>query len=93
VKAKDYAKRYIDNPTDKELVEIGRDFILEIKSITKLRNVKTNAGLKSIVIELDKKWKAFAKEVGGGIINPDGFIELLKYKFGNIYDQLMEEQK
>ncbi len=92
MKAKEYAKRFIANPVDKELGEIGRDFILEIKSIAEQRGVETNAGLKSVVIELDKKWKAFANEVGGNIINPNGFMNLLEDKFKNLHHQLMEER-
>ncbi len=103
MKAKDYAKRFIANPVDKELGNIFKDFVGEIKTIALQRNVKTNAGLKSIIVELDKKWKAFANEVdkelyrldGSSVnrcsINPNGFTDLIKLKFKDIYGQLMME--
>jgi hypothetical protein len=89
MKAKEYAKRFKDNPTDEVLKNIFFDFVGEITTMANQRNITTNAGLKGVVIELDKKWVAFAKEVGGGIIKPDGFTDLVKLKFGDIYSQLM----
>lgn len=77
MRAKELAKRFVDNPTDDELAKIATEIYTETVAITKQRNVTTDIGLIPIVFEQDRKWRAFAREVDAILkeptINPDGF--------------------
>jgi hypothetical protein len=71
-RAKEYAKMFIDNPTNEfdVLSDIITSFIGEIYELMSIRNAKSNDALLSILDEQERKWKSFANKVG---INPEGF--------------------
>ncbi len=82
MKAKDYAKMIVECENTEEairntLVEIGIMFDKETASLVKSRNVKTNEAFKSVLNEMDLKWKAFAK-LSNNLINPDGYRIIMR---------------
>lgn len=84
-KARDYADSFKADPTDKALVVIAQEFVREIEELAKARHVSSNEAMFSIFDEQDRKWKAFARLVGGDIIRPDGFEELMKAHFPEVH--------
>lgn len=65
MKAKEYAKEYLNSEDKKEtLLNIARAFLIEIVTVAKARNVKKEESIIPICNELNTKWKAFA-----GIVN------------------------
>jgi hypothetical protein len=79
MKAKEYAERYrtAKSPND-ELVEIARDFILEIKTIAEQRKAKKDMAIVKIVREQEQKWEAFCRHVNDPNVRTDGFMRLFK---------------
>jgi len=97
MRAKDYADRFLNNPTNKELASIANDFIYELEKLLKTRKPKLVGGFVSIPTELDKKWRAFAKIVNekeGKIdIRPDGFEAIIYIKLPVIYRDWKGDKK
>jgi len=91
MRAKEYAGRYKNNPTDDELGKIVIEFMHEIKLLADSRHSHAEPVIKSIVYEQDKKWRAFAREVGNDHIKPTGFMDLLKHKFPEIAAAILED--
>lgn len=86
MKAKEYAERYLTDPTEDNLVMVVRDMICEVKVIAKQRNTKSDAGVVPIFDELSKKWKAFVRIVGDETINEDGFKDAVKFYMPDVYN-------
>ena len=84
-KAKEYAAEFKANPTDEHLVTIVRAFMLEVKEIAEMRHARSNESFISIFDEQDRKWKAFARAVGGNIIRLEGFEQSVKAYFPTIH--------
>lgn len=76
MKAKEMADRYrVCKDNDSKVAEVKRlvhDLIKESVVLTETRKVKGDSGLRSILMELNDKWKAFARMFPGEI-NPLGF--------------------
>ena len=74
--AKEYIEQY-NNALDKEyeIFVIFYCLIKEIKELAKSRNLMTDAALKDIILEQDRKWRAFAQQVD--IARDDAFIPTL----------------
>jgi len=79
MKAKDYAQRFKDDPTDETLMEIAHDSFREVKEIGEMRHVQYDIGFLSILDEQDRKWRAFARMCPE--INPLGFRTLVFKQF------------
>ncbi|MFA5211681.1 MAG: hypothetical protein WC414_04290 [Patescibacteria group bacterium] len=76
MKAKEYAQKYIDNPTDETLYEIAKEMFFEIDIIRKARNAQSNEAMIAIINEQSDKWRKFAnivKNVSINIVKEDGF--------------------
>jgi len=83
-KAKDYIVEFNANPTGEVLVSIANSFIAEIEEIAEMRHAKSNEAMIAIIIEQDRKWKAFARGIDD--IKSDGFENLVKKFFPPIWD-------
>jgi len=78
MKAKEYAKRYIDaGRTNQALGAVWLDMIKEFETIANVRHASSNEAGVAIMREIEQKWKAFARIIGE--INPDGFRDMLKH--------------
>lgn len=85
-RAKEYAKQYRDEPTDKVLAKIAVAFLAEIAELaeTRLGRHPSHGAVTAIFDEQDRKWRAFAENFPG-IIRPDGFELLLKKREPEAY--------
>ena len=75
MKAKEYANKYKENPSDEVLGKIAIDMLVEIKTISELRHAKSGEALISILNEMINKWRAFAllvKDIGEHHVREDG---------------------
>jgi len=79
VKAKEYAKKYNDSPTNETLVEIANSFVKEIGELIESRHAKSNSACMAILKELDQKWVAFSNLSPG--ISRSGFRVLVQEFF------------
>lgn len=79
MKAKDYAKKYNDNPTNETLVEVANLFVKEIGELIESRHAKSNSACIAILKELDQKWVAFSNLSPG--ISRNGFRILVQEFF------------
>ena len=89
MKAKEYAKKYLDSE-GKEFANIAIQFLNEIGELAKLRNVKTDFGLIPICKELNKKWFKFAQIINSKypVTKPilyNGFQNLVKKSSPDLY--------
>lgn len=88
-RAKEYADRYIADPSMSELSEIAKEFIKEFTELAATRGTKSPGALYSVINELNKKWIAFAdrvnKELKVSAIKPDGFEQLIRIKLPDLY--------
>lgn len=97
MKAKDYAKKYFESSDRKDtIVEISRFFLLEIESLSDMRNIKTVTGLVPVCKELDKKWKKFAQLVNKKLpitspIKYNGFKNLVRKASPELYSLWINE--
>ena len=82
-KAEEYAGEYNANPTNETLLVIAQSFVREVSELAKTRGAKSHSARAAILDEQDRKWKAFARRTVG--INPDGFVELIKDQFQEMY--------
>ena len=86
MKAREYFDKYIDRiiaeaGTEKEqsgaLYELLKDFMTEVKEITKARHAQTDRAAMAILRELNQKWNALCnicvKVKGYSVLNRDGF--------------------
>ena len=87
MKAKEYADRYLKDPSDITLWGVGKDIWDETKALIKSRHAQTDAALWSILNEQDRKWRAFARLVKD--INPDGYRLLIQKYMPVIHDAWM----
>jgi hypothetical protein len=88
MRAKDYAYRYLQDPTDENLAKIATEFLLEIPAIARLRTVKNDPGFLSIVREQDQKWRCFVRKVNkdrGKDVREDGLALLIKLKYPDLF--------
>lgn len=85
-RAKEYAKRYRDEPTDETMVEIAVAFLAEVAELAKTRLGKhpSYGAVRATFDEQDRKWRTFAENFPG-IIRPDGFELLLKKREPEAY--------
>jgi len=72
MRAKEYAEKYNENPTSKNLAYICHEFILESHEIMKSRNITNDRAAIAVLKEQDLKWKSFASHVQG--VNRNGFF-------------------
>ena len=90
MKAKEYAKQFLESADEKEIVIIANQFIREIGAIGKARGINSDYAMMSIITELDLKWIAFANIVNKRLnlhaIKSDGFANSLQQVFPDIYD-------
>lgn len=90
MKAKEYAEKYLADPTTKTVGEIGNAFLREMSDLSKQRKVSTNRGAIAILNELEQKWKAFVrltddKETDEGFLD-EGFAQLVKIAKPEVYE-------
>ena len=75
MKAIEYAERYKqEGQTLEALGKVCKDIFLEFKPLSEIRHAKTDSAVIAIVMELDNKWRAFARKSGDATIVPNGFI-------------------
>lgn len=85
MRAKEYAEKLL---ATEDLLEIDKiacnvlfEMIKEVSEITKTRNVSTDAGLKSIILEQKNKWEAFCRIVNKSkckvVLREEGFKECM----------------
>jgi hypothetical protein len=87
VRAKDYARQYIEaGQTPEALIAVVNGMRAEILELKDKRSVSTDAGLKSIVHEIEQKYDAFARIVG---LPEGGFKVLMQIHLGPMYRELM----
>jgi len=86
MKASEYAERYKANPTDKALVEVAMDMLIESKKFIEQRNAKTDAAVYAILDELNSKYRAFVRLVGDETILLDGFERFVALKMEFVVD-------
>jgi hypothetical protein len=75
MKAKEYAAKYLASPTRETMTDIACAFDADTVSLVKARNVKSDQAFKSILREMDDKWRAFARIAG---CNPDGYRIIMR---------------
>lgn len=85
MKAKEYAARYLADPTDETLGKVAYDMLMEIEQMGRQRGVKLDAGFFAILNEIDNKWRAFVRLTNVGYLRPDGFEQLIKEKMNFAY--------
>jgi len=79
MKAKEYADRYLSSEDKRtELVKIGREFIIEIRTVAEQRKARKDMAIVAIVKEQEKKWEAFCNRVDDPTIREDGFMKLFE---------------
>jgi len=96
IRAKEYAKQYLDNPIDQNLFKIAKAmFITEMNEIANSRNKGSksklsNTAIISIYREQCKKYAAFARHVnkalGNDLLLENGFERFVKYLEPEIYE-------
>lgn len=77
-KAKEYAKIFNDNPTDKILLEITQSFIRETADLIDRRRCTTYPGILSIFEEQENKWKAFTRRCDSEFLKEDGYRNIIR---------------
>jgi len=81
MKAKEWAAKLRETQTEEKWLEVVqemlKEFISDIRRLNDEREVKTIAGLRSIILELSQKWKAVSRR-SGGKLKEDGFMRILK---------------
>ena len=82
MKAKEYAKRYIEARDKKQgILDVANGMMDETKSMIEVRHVKTNEALFSVVNEQLNKYRAFVRLVKDPAIKEGGLRELILLKF------------
>jgi hypothetical protein len=76
MKAKQYAQMYDPDKARESLVEIAVAFDKETAELVKARGVKTDSAFKSVLMEMDLKWRALSKILP---VNPEGY-RIIMYK-------------
>jgi hypothetical protein len=89
MKAKEYAKIYLENPTPQSLLKVASDMTIETKDIFEKRHAKTDEAMISIIKEAILKWRAFVRIVGDRSIKEDGLKDLILKKFPFIKPELL----
>ena len=87
MKAREYAEDYKANPSLQKLGEIVSKIFLEIEGIAKIRHVKNDEAILSILTEQDQKWRTFVQLVGDSNINPAGFENFIKKRLPEAFDK------
>lgn len=77
MKAKEYAKRFIENPVPATVSAIAIDFDLETSQLVKNRGIKSDSAFLAILKEMDLKWQAFAR-LTEGAVKPEGYRIVMK---------------
>jgi hypothetical protein len=89
MKAKEYAARYQETKStsgpDAAIMEMWRAFLGEFKTIKEQRHARTADAQLAIVNELDKKWRAICRHVGGDELNEDGYEKIVADKMPGVY--------
>lgn len=86
MKAKEYHADFLKN-VEKEgekeaMITLITDFFNEVHTIADIRHVKSDAGMISIVKELNTKWNALCRL--DQRLKRNGFIEFVKYRIPEI---------
>lgn len=76
MKAKELAARFREDHTEECIRKIVYDLIIETKELARQRGVKTDSAMKSVIREIDDKWKSFASMFPGEL-QPGGFKAVL----------------
>lgn len=91
MKAKDYYRRFLaEGKTDESLgnIAIAIAMFHEIGDAIKARHVTTDAGLITVVVEQNGKWKSFVDMVNEGLDEPflkqEGFMDLVESRVPGI---------
>jgi hypothetical protein len=93
MRAREYANRYIaEGRTSEALYKVWRDIFIEFQDLVKARHASTDAAAIAIVKELNQKWKTFAR-LAGPEVKPDGFMELIRKKFPELYTTMTLVEK
>lgn len=67
----------------------------QFKELAKIRNATRISAIKSIVLELDQRWRSMARRVNvefkehGDLINPNGYLDILKKQDPVTIDQIL----
>jgi len=91
MKAKEYAQKYIENPSDKTLLDIVKEMFYEVDTIRKSRNAQSNDAMIAILNEQSDKWRKFVKlveKVSTNVININGFRDFILIHFPELKDKL-----
>ena len=76
MKAKDYAKRYLEQgETNEALMQVCFDMLKEFETIANTRNAKSDEAALAIICEIEQRWKAFSRLTN---TNPGGFRYMVK---------------
>jgi hypothetical protein len=86
MKAKEYAEKYNDAPTNETLAEICNSFVNEIGELIESRHARSNSACIAILKEQDQKWVAFSNLVPG--IRRNGFRLLIEEFFPAMIEPL-----
>jgi hypothetical protein len=81
MKAKDYARRYKENPNLDVLSEIVSEFCAEAERLIEERHAQYDSAIFAIFDELDEKYRAFVRETGDENLRPDGFSNVIRTEF------------
>ena len=90
MKAKEYAEKFLKNPTSKTVGEIGNAFLQEIGTLQKQRKAQSNGACFAILNELEQKWKAFVRLTTtafktGKAFPDEGFAKLVEMGLPELY--------
>lgn len=86
MKTKEYVERILAVKNDQErfeseIVQSMQSLIKECAALVKARNAKTDSALKSIVLDIMRKWQSISIQVnsniGGPILKPEGFANVM----------------
>ena len=86
MKAKEYYQRYsrqvgegpdLGHKADVLLDTVIKPLMGEIATLADLRNVTSGGGLTAIIKELEKKWQAIYRMIGGDWLDPEAFKKVL----------------
>lgn len=98
MKASEYAAQFkATGSTTKALSDVVIAMILEVETIGKKRGIQTDAGLFSILNEIQSKWEAFVRQSGplkdGSGIRPDGFEKMIQRRMIDIHEAWIRSRK
>lgn len=92
-KASEYFDQFArEGRTNKALSKIWSEMTLEVATLIRERNARSDSASFAILNEIDEKWRSFARRAQAGI-NPDGFALMQKKLYPDVFVAWMNFRK